>query len=117
MDEETAREFAALKARCDDLERRLSGVLTLVTEAMAQNIGQRIIAGAVLAEIGLLHPDPGAKVSMMGAGLFGVLEQAGLMLRQEAATAAHTTKEIEEIIAIAERVLPTPRAPPQRPGP
>lgn len=113
MDEEIAREFAALKARCDDLERRLSGVLTLVAEAMAQNIGQRIIAGAVLAEIGLLHPNPGAKVSMMGASLFGVLEKFGALLQhEEASTGAHTTKEIEAIIAIAEAVLPRPRSSP-----
>lgn len=112
MDEEIAREFAALKARCDDLERRLSGTLELVKEASAQNIGQRIVAAVALAQIALLHPDPRATISMMGASLFGVVEGAGAMLHKEAATAAHATKEIEQIIAIAESALQRPRTSP-----
>lgn len=105
MDDETAREFAALKARCDDLERRLSGTLELGKEASAQNIGQRIVAAVALAQIALLHPDPRATISMIGATLLGVAEGAGMMLRQEAAMAAHTTKEIEAIVAAAESAL------------
>lgn len=114
MDEDVAREFAALKARCDDIERRLTSVLDLAKESLAQNIGQRIVAAVALAEIALLHKDPREKVSMMGAALLGVVQGAGPMLRQEAATAALTTKEIEAIVSMAEAVLRAPRAdPPQ----
>lgn len=112
MDDDVAREFAALKARCDDIERRLAGLLQLATEALAQNIGQRAVAAVALAEIALMHKDPREKVSMMAASFLGVLDAAGQMLRKEAATAALMTKEVEAIVSMAEAVLPAPRADP-----
>jgi len=117
MDEDTAREIAELKARCDRLEaalaeatearaRRDPEILAMVKEALAQAIGLQIVSGVLLAEIGLLHKDPARKVSMTGAQLLGVLEATGHLTRREAATAAHLTKAIEQIVTIAESVLP-----------